>query len=248
MKKILVSITLLLFLMLFTISPRPLYAGYKEGVAAYERGDYKTAFRELKASAEKGVTEAQHSLGFMYLNGQGVTRDYKEARKWFRKAAEQGDAETQFYLGMMYEFGKGVTQNYKEAFKWYKKAAEQGYAKAQYNLGGMYYRGQGVTRDYKKAVRWLRKAAEQGDASAQYNLGGMYYNGLDVPNEKGQRSARVSRPRRERTGRLPIATALATWETCGRRFRRGRETRAERWAPLPPPPAWAYTGCCVGLH
>jgi len=126
MKKILVTIPLLLFLVFFTILPKPLYAGYKEGVAAYIRSDYKTAFRELKASAEKGVAWAQFTLGLMYFNGEGVTRDYKEALKWFRKAAEQGNALAQFALGEMYYSGDGSAKNYVLGYKWLNLAASSG--------------------------------------------------------------------------------------------------------------------------
>ena len=38
----------------------------KEGVAAYERGDYKTALNQLRPLAEQGDAEAQYHLGKMY--------------------------------------------------------------------------------------------------------------------------------------------------------------------------------------
>ena len=62
-------------------------ADFDDGVAAYEAGDYKTAFNEFKPFAEQGDAYAQFNLGFMYYNGQGVLQDHKEAVKWFTKAA-----------------------------------------------------------------------------------------------------------------------------------------------------------------
>ncbi len=103
----------------------PAGAGFDEGVAAYNRGDYATALREWRPLAEQGNAGAQNNLGVMYDMGQGVSQDDAEAVKWYRKAAEQGDAKAQNNLGNMYDKGKGVPQDYAEAVGWRRKAAEQ---------------------------------------------------------------------------------------------------------------------------
>ncbi len=90
----------------------PAWAGWDEGVAAYNRGDYATALREWRPLAKQGDAGAQIFLGFMYRKGRGVPQDYAEAVKWYRKAAEQGHARAQSNLGFMYEHGLGVTQDY----------------------------------------------------------------------------------------------------------------------------------------
>jgi TPR repeat protein len=64
------------------------YCGYDEGVSAYKKGDYKTAYEEFKSLAEQGEAKAQSYLGSMYLAGEGMPRNYIEAIKWFRKAVE----------------------------------------------------------------------------------------------------------------------------------------------------------------
>ncbi len=152
MKRILVA------LLLLTLAA-PAWAGWDEGVAAYERGDYATALREFQVLAEQGHAKAQYNLGLMYDNGQGVTQDYVEAVKWYRKADAQDHATAQFNLGFMYDDGQGVPQDYAEAVKWYRRAAEQGHAKAQNNLGLMYDDGQGVPQDYVEAHMWYNLAA-----------------------------------------------------------------------------------------
>ncbi|MCK4936242.1 MAG: sel1 repeat family protein [Elusimicrobiales bacterium] len=134
----------------------------------------------FKKAAEQDLSEAQHNVGNMYKDGQGVAQDDKEAMKWYTKAEEQGDAYAQFNLGNIYKKGQGVTQDYKEAVKWLKKAAEQGDSQAEHNLGNMYKDGRGVDQDYKEAVKWYTKAAEQGDAQAQFILGLMYGGGRGV--------------------------------------------------------------------
>ncbi len=79
----------------------PTWADFSDGVAAYNRGDYATASREMKPLAEQGFAKAQYNLGVMYDKGRGVPRDYAEAARWYRKAAEQGDADAQFNLAIM---------------------------------------------------------------------------------------------------------------------------------------------------
>jgi TPR repeat protein len=142
---------------------------FDAGVAAYNRGDYATAFREFSVLAEQGDAIAQFNLGMMYSLGQGVTQDYREAARWFRLAAEQGDVRAQFNLGATYERGRGVTQDYREAMRWYRLAAEQGYADAQQKLGWMYFWAKGVTQNYVFAHMWFNIAASTGDAFALKN-------------------------------------------------------------------------------
>jgi len=54
---------------LLIVTALPVSAGFKEGVAAYERGDYQTAFREFKPLAQRGDATAQFNLGLMYSKG-----------------------------------------------------------------------------------------------------------------------------------------------------------------------------------
>src|SRR5436305_327733 len=108
----------------------PASADLDIGVAAYNRGDYATALRELKPLAEKGMAPAQFNLGDMYLFGKGVPQDDKEALRWYRLAAEQGHPRAQFNLGSRYATGDGVRQDYVKAYMWLSLAASQGLKKA----------------------------------------------------------------------------------------------------------------------
>jgi len=102
----------------------PALAGYEEGMEAFSRGDYATAFDELRPLADKGDPNAQFTLGFMYDYGQGVRRNAIEAIWWYRKAAEQGSAVAQFTLGGIYESGRGAPKDLIAAYRWYSLAAE----------------------------------------------------------------------------------------------------------------------------
>jgi hypothetical protein len=70
---------LALTLILVSMHAGPVGAGWDEGIAAYERGDYETALRELYPLAEQGDAKAQNNLGDMYCYGHGVPQDYAEA-------------------------------------------------------------------------------------------------------------------------------------------------------------------------
>ncbi len=94
-------------------------------MAAYQRGDYATAIRELRPLAEQGVAEAQFLLGVMYDKGLGVPQDYAEAVGWWRKAAEQGYAKAQYSLGVMYGIVLGVSQDYTQALMWFNLATSK---------------------------------------------------------------------------------------------------------------------------
>ncbi len=61
------------------LSPGSATAGFDEGVAAYQRGDYRTALREFVRLALAGNSSAQFNLGVMYDLGQGVPQNYAEA-------------------------------------------------------------------------------------------------------------------------------------------------------------------------
>jgi len=102
---------------------------------AYERGDYKTAYKIILPLAEEGYINYQFNLGIMYSEGQGVPQDYDEAIKLYRLAAEQRLVNAQYKLGMMYSKGQ-VQHDYDEAIKWFRLAAEQGdvAAKSQLDL------------------------------------------------------------------------------------------------------------------
>src|SRR4030065_430137 len=198
------AVGLLILLLSISMTVTAYSGQFEDATAAYERGDYATAFRLMKPLAEKGDAKAQHNLGVMYDYGRGVPQDYTEALKWYRSAAEHGIPEAQHHLALMYYQGQGVRQNYAEAGKWYRRAAEQGMADTQVNLGIMYYHGQGVSRDYVLAHMWLNLAASQHPASVREDLNdAVHYrdivNSLMTPAQiaEAERLARKWKPKKE---------------------------------------------------
>ncbi len=106
------------------------WAGFDEGWAAYESGDYATALEELLPLAEQGDAGALFILGLMYSKGEGVPHDYVEAMRWYRLAAEQSYSAAQFNLADMYKYGKGATQDYVQAYMWWSVAGANGFEEA----------------------------------------------------------------------------------------------------------------------
>ena len=121
---------ILITLMMFAAAPAS--AGkFDDARAAYNQGDYSTAFRLFRELAKQGNRSALYILGVMYDNSQGAPQDYAEAAKWYRLAAEQGIAEAQTNLGLMYDEGSGVSQDNITAHMWYNIGSANGKA-----LGG----------------------------------------------------------------------------------------------------------------
>ncbi|MCZ2153374.1 MAG: SEL1-like repeat protein [Bryobacterales bacterium] len=218
-------------------------ADLAKGLAAYKAGDFKTAQREFRESAEAGEPAAMLSLAFLYMHGEGVAADDKEAAHWLTLAAERGLAPAQHSLALAYYEGRGVERNTAVAANYFESAALQGLADAQFNLGVLYSRGDGVPQDWRRARFWHEKAAEQGVVDSEIALGLMYANGQGVPVDYveaarwyGKAAAAGSaRARRalELFGETPAIPAASSQAAAAP----GRELSADRAASTPRKPA-----------
>lgn len=79
----------------------PAWAGYEDGVAAYQRGRHELALRQFNDAAARGDARAMRSLGLMHERGDGVPRDIEAAASWYRKAIAQGAESAQFNLAFV---------------------------------------------------------------------------------------------------------------------------------------------------
>lgn len=141
---------------------------FKKGDRAYARGNFKEAVKWYRKAAERGMAEAQYSLGERYTFGEGVPKDHVEATKWYRRAVEQGNANAEYNLGVNYDNGLGVPKNVQEAIKLFNSAAKRGNSDAQYVMGVVYFTGKGgTTKNRDKAYKWFVKAEKQGHARAK---------------------------------------------------------------------------------
>lgn len=159
----------------------PMDAGYEESEEQNREGA-----KWYRKAAEQGYPPAQHNLGDMYFDAQGVRKNNREAVKWYRMAANQGIVDAQYKLGLMLHHGQGLPQDYRAGALWMERAAVRGHAKALNDLGTFYNTGAGVPRDYRKALVYYGRSAQQGYGKAQLNIGGLFYNGFGVPQDSVQ--------------------------------------------------------------
>lgn len=143
-----------------------------------------------RKSAEQGDVDAEYKLGWMYQEGEGVSRDDSETMKWWRMAAENGKAIAQLKYGELLEKGALRTETENEssrdyataakdekaAIVWFKKAADQRLPKAMLALWLAERMLKEVTSSSRddSDISLLRQAAEAGDADAQEELAGVY--------------------------------------------------------------------------
>lgn len=67
------------------------YAPFSEGVSAFDKGKYKSAYSILYPLAESGNSDAQFYIGYMYDEGLGVKEKDQNALEWYENAAKQGN-------------------------------------------------------------------------------------------------------------------------------------------------------------
>ncbi|KTC97500.1 Sel-1 protein [Legionella geestiana] len=67
--------------------------GYAEGIASFQRQDYRQAFIRLKPEAKRGQPDAQYAVGYMYYYGQGVVENREKAKYWIIEAASHGQPD-----------------------------------------------------------------------------------------------------------------------------------------------------------
>ena len=93
------------------------------GTAAYSRGDYNRAAKELEPLVERGNTRAFALLGFLYEHGFGEPKTYPVAARLYAQGAARGDPFGQAMLGLLYDKGYGVPEDFVLAYKWLDLAA-----------------------------------------------------------------------------------------------------------------------------
>lgn len=147
----------------------PASAGVKQGVDAWQAGDYAKAITEWQGPAKAGDPDAQFNLAQAYKLGRGVPLDLKLAQDWYQKAANQGHEQAQINLGLIL-FQNG---DRKGAMPWIQKASDRGEPRAQYVLGTAYFNGDLVSRDWVRAYALMTRAAASGLPQAATSLSQM---------------------------------------------------------------------------
>ena len=137
--------------------------------------------RLYRYAAERGHTESQKRLGFLYGEGGDVDNeidlDFERSAEWHLKAARKGDRESQFEYGFACYRGLGRNQSFHEAYDWFSMAAEQGSIGSMFYLGELYRYGLGTERNLRTASKWYRRGAKNGSSYSAMQLARMYLEG-----------------------------------------------------------------------
>lgn len=140
-------------------------------VSAYNRGDIGTAYSLLRQEADRGNSDAEVNLGYLYARGQGVAADQAEAFHLYDLSAQQGNGEGMNALGYKYEFGTGIKRDIHQAIRWYCEALHWGNPRAMNNLALLLDDGKEVPHDLAAARELWRQSIDHGDVNAMTNFG-----------------------------------------------------------------------------
>lgn len=153
------------------------FAGFNEGVAAFESEHYQQALAEFQPLAQTGDVSAMCYLGMVYDEGLD---NIAAALPWYLRAASHNDAQAEARLGELYDEGRGVPQDTQKALDLYERAAAQGNDEAQAALGDHYRKD---LDDNVNAAYYYNLAAAQGNVDAQYALGLLLLGEPGVPRD-----------------------------------------------------------------
>jgi len=143
---------------------------FDEGTAAYDAGDYATAYRVWSQLAEEDDLAAMRNTAQLLRQGKGVQKDSRKAFKLYLEASEKNLVTAMANVGDMYLAGEGTERNPEAAAAWYARAATAGLSIAQVKLADLYEQGIGVDRDPARARALIERAARNGYVPAQERL------------------------------------------------------------------------------
>ena len=153
-------------LALSMLAAAPARADVKDGVDAWQAGNYPAAVAEWRPLAIAGDADAQFNLGQAYKLGRGVPADLAQAEAWYRRAAKQGHLQAEDNLGLVL-----FTANRRdEAMPFILKSAARGEPRAQYVLGTAHFNGDLAERDWPRAYALTKRASDAGLSIASARL------------------------------------------------------------------------------
>ncbi|MEI4509173.1 SPOR domain-containing protein [Sphingopyxis sp. CCNWLW253] len=144
----------------------PAHADVKDGVDAWQAGNYAAAVAEWRPLALAGDADAQFNLGQAYKLGRGVPADLVQAEAWYRRAAKQGHLQAEDNLGLVL-----FTANRRqEAMPFILNSAARGEPRAQYVLGTAHFNGDLAAEDWPRAYALTKRASDAGLSIASARL------------------------------------------------------------------------------
>lgn len=160
------AISLALPLIAASMLAVPAYADVKDGVDAWQAGNYQAAVAEWRPLAIAGDADAQFNLGQAYKLGRGVPADLVQAEAWYRRAAKQGHLQAEDNLGLVL-----FTANRRaDAMPFILASAARGEPRAQYVLGTAHFNGDLAPQDWPRAYALTKRASDAGLGIASARL------------------------------------------------------------------------------
>ncbi len=141
----------------------------------------ESAHQQLLNAADAGDLNAQLSLGYIYLYGEGdIAPDYNKAFHYYNLAANQNNHVAINNLGSLYYSGIGTTVDIAKAMDLFEKAHKFGNIEAAVNLAFLYMTDNPRSKDSTKAISLFETAANANNPTAQFMLGYAYLYGFIV--------------------------------------------------------------------
>lgn len=155
--------------------------GEEQTTAQQPQAPAEDPHEKMIKDAQNGNLDAQLSLGYIYLYGEGdIKPDYNKAFRYYEMAAAQNDNVAINNLGSLYYSGIGTPANVAKAMEMFDKAAKLGNVEASVNLAFLYMTENPIQQDSKLGLELFQTAAQQGNPTAQFMLGYAYLHGYLV--------------------------------------------------------------------
>jgi TPR repeat protein len=130
------------------------------------KGDIDKAIQYYSQAADKNNTKAQTQLGYIYIEGKGISKNIAKGLSYLKKVAVN-DVEMQKELGLYYLNGIIVKQNNKLAFQYLKD---------------LFLFGKLALDADQKFLPLIKEIADTGNAEANYLMGWYYLYSENIQN------------------------------------------------------------------
>lgn len=138
----------------------------RDGILAWQKGDYKAAVELWRPLADRGDADALFNLGQSYRFGRGVAANMATAKSLFERASRGGHVESQATLGLLLLQSGDQLQ----ALEWMKSAAEAREPRALLVYGTALINGDGATQDRLLGYAYVHAASAAGLPAAKKTL------------------------------------------------------------------------------
>lgn len=143
-------------------------AGFKAGLAFFNKRDYERAVHWLTRSLDLGGEEAAFYLGICHLFGLGAVQSFQKSIEYFPEKVRQ---ELSFLSQFIHEEElQGVFEKQDRLDKLVREAG-MGCEESQMSLAAAYENGSLGRKDEKESLRWYREAAGKDNVEALLKLG-----------------------------------------------------------------------------